>query len=245
MNPVSRELRSPAGEPGRSDVLLASRRHTVIFLLIWLAVTVSGVLSAVHSAGRVKAPGANDMVPFYLFLIGMQALWVRFVYKGMQKRARSILEFFGRPWFTPAQLAQDIGYAALSCALIFVCGTLIGVLLHRDPQQTNALVPQLPTGALAITVWIGVSLAAGICEEIVFRGYLQRQFAAMTGKPKAAILAQAILFGIGHAYEGPGAVANIIVIGLILGALAKWRGNIRAGILAHAALDVLAGLGIA
>jgi uncharacterized protein len=244
MSNLSSETPVPAGGRGNPGELLASRRHTLIFLLIWLAVTVSGVLSAELNSSPAKAHGPNDMMPFYLFLIGMQALWVRFVYKGMQKHARSILEFFGRPWFTPAQLAKDIGYAALAFAMIHVCCALIGDLSHRDPQQTNALFPQLPSGALAITVWICVSLAAGICEEIVFRGYLQRQFAAMTGRPIVAILAQAILFGIGHAYEGPGAVASIVVIGVILGALATWRGNIRAGILVHVALDVLAGFGL-
>jgi uncharacterized protein len=242
MNNLHSEARSLGGHPVE---LLASRRHTLYFLAIWLAVTAAGVLSAVLNTGPAKAHGPNDMIPFYLFLIGMQALWVRFVYKGMQARGHSILEFFGLSRYRPAQLAQDIGYAALAYALIYGCVALIGHGFHHDSQQANVVLPQLPTGALAMSVWIGVSLAAGIGEEIVFRGYLQRQLAAITGRPMIAILVQAILFGIGHAYEGPGAVADIVVIGLILGSLAAWRGNIRAAIPVHAALDILAGFGLA
>jgi membrane protease YdiL (CAAX protease family) len=242
MNNLHSEARSAGG--GHPDELLASRRHTLYFLAIWLAVTAAGVLSAVLNKGPARAHGPNDMIPFYLFLIGMQVLWVRFVNKGMRSRGHSILEFFGLPRFRPAQLAQDIGYAALSYALIYGCVALIGHWSHPDAQPANVVLPRLPTGALAMSVWIGVSLTAGICEEIVFRGYLQRQLAAMTGRPVIAILVQAILFGIGHAYEGPGAVADIVVIGLILGGLAAWRGNIRAAILVHAALDILAGFGL-
>ena len=39
-----------------------------------------------------------------------------------------------------------------------------------------------------------------------------------------------------------GAVIRIVVYGLAFGMLALWRGNIRAGMLAHAAWDILAGL---
>jgi hypothetical protein len=57
------------------------------------------------------------------------------------------------------------------------------------------------------------------------------------------ILGQAVALGIAHGYEGAGAVLRIVVFALAMGILAQWRGNIRAGILAHAAWDILAGLG--
>jgi membrane protease YdiL (CAAX protease family) len=89
-----------------------------------------------------------------------------------------------------------------------------------------------------------LSLSAGICEEIVFRGYLQRQLAAISGSISLAILGQAIAFGVAHGYEGVGAVIRIMVYGLAIGILAQWRGNIRAGVLAHAAWNILDGLGL-
>ena len=186
------EARSPGG--GQAVSLLASRRHTLYFLAIWLGVTAVSVLSAILNPGVAKSQGPNNMIPFYLFLIGMQALWVRFVYKGMQRAGRSLLEFFSLPRFGPAPLVQDIGYAALSYALIYACGALIGHWSAPDAQQANLMLPQLPTAALALTVWIGLSLSAGLGEEILFRGYLQRQLSAMTGRPVLAILVQAMLF---------------------------------------------------
>ena len=95
---------------------------------------------------------------------------------------------------------------------------------------------------LLSTLWVGVSLAAGVCEEIVFRGYLQRQLTAMTGHAGIAILLQAIIFGVGHGYQGWKPMITISAVGFILGVLAWWRGNLRAGMIAHTALDLLAGL---
>ena len=39
----------------------------------------------------------------------------------------------------------------------------------------------IPGTTLELLVWFCLSATAGICEEIIFRGYLQRQFAAFTG----------------------------------------------------------------
>jgi membrane protease YdiL (CAAX protease family) len=245
MKNLSTRTLDPFAIDGGASELLASRRHTLLFLVIWLVVTVCGGLSAALNAGANDAPGPNDMIPFYLFLIGMQLLWVRFVNKGMQRNGHSIFEFIGRTWFRPTQLASDVAYAALAFGLIYALTSVVTHFSHHDPQSANIVLPSLPSGAFGLSVWVSLSLTAGTCEEIMFRGYLQRQFAAMIGRPRLAILAQAILFAIGHIYEGLDAVVEILLIGLVLGALAAWRGNIRAGILVHAALDVLAGFGIA
>ncbi len=219
---------------------LASRRHTLIFIAICVAVTAVSALNANHGA----PPSSDQMLQVYLWLIGLEWLWVRFVYKGMQANGRSMLEFIGRPWFTPRQLAGDLVFAVL--ALGFSYALFVGTqrLLPHGAAVSNPLLPAVPSGVAGIFVWIGLSLSAGICEEIVFRGYLQRQLAALSGSTSVAILGQAIVFGAVHGYEGVGAVIRIVVYGLAIGVLAQWRGNIRAGVLAHAAWDILEGLSV-
>jgi uncharacterized protein len=234
----------PTGPPSTGSfppgALLASRKHTLIFIAICLAVTAVSVLSANDGAPR----SSGQMLQVYLWLIALEWLWVRFVYKGMQAHGRSILEFFGRPSFTRRQLAGDLVYAVL--ALGFSYALFIGAerLLFHGAAASNPLLPAVPSGVTGIFVWIGLSVSAGICEEIVFRGYLQRQLAALSGSTSVAILGQAIIFGAGHGYQGVGAVIKIVVYGVAIGVLAQWRGNIRAGILAHAAWDILDGLGL-
>jgi membrane protease YdiL (CAAX protease family) len=216
--------------PQASDTLLASRRHTLIFFAICLAVTVVSALNANRGAPPGASAGSNQMLQLYVFLIGMEWLWVRFVYKGMQAHGRSLFEFVGHPWFTLRQMAGDLMYAALALGFSYTCFIGIDRLLGHGAALTNPLLPAVPSGAAGIVVWIGLSLSAGICEEIVFRGYLQRQLAAISGSTSLAILGQAIVFGIAHGYEGVGAVLRIVVYGLAF------------GMLAHAAWDILAGL---
>jgi membrane protease YdiL (CAAX protease family) len=85
-----------------------------------------------------------------------------------------------------------------------------------------------------------VALSAGFCEELVFRGYFQRQFHALTGSLAAAVALQALVFGAGHFYEGGWAVAQITLYGVLFGLLAAWRKNLRPGMLAHAWSDIFA-----
>ncbi len=183
------------------------------------------------------------MLQVYLWLIALEWLWVRFVYKGMRAQGRSMREFIGQAW-SPQQAAGDLLYAAL--ALGFSYAWFVGAerLFWSGESAANPLLPTVPSGVAGILVWIGVSVSAGICEEIVFRGYLQRQLAALSGSTSLAILGQAIAFGIAHGYEGMGAVIRIVVYGVAFGLLAQWRGNIRAGVLAHVGWDILAGLGL-
>jgi uncharacterized protein len=243
MNGVASKAPKPQATSSLPRTLLASRRHTLIFLAICLAVTVVSALNANRGAPPAAPAGSNQMLRLYVFLIGMEWLWVRFVYKGMQAHGRSLFEFIGHPWFTLRQMAGDLMYAALALGFSYTCFIGIDRLLRHGEAVTNPLLPAVPSGAAGIIVWIGLSLSAGICEEIVFRGYLQRQLAAISGSTSLAILGQAMVFGMVHGYEGVGAVIRIGVYGLAFGMLAHWRGNIRAGMLAHAAWDILAGLG--
>ncbi len=52
-------------------------------------------------------------------------------------------------------------------------------------------------------MWVILAVAAGICEEFMFRGYLQKQFLAITGSDAAAVVLQAF-FGVAHSYQGVG-----------------------------------------
>jgi len=100
----------------------------------------------------------------------------------------------------------------------------------------------LPVSGPEMLAWIVLAVSAGISEELVFRGYFQRQFQAMTGSIAAALLLQAVLFGISHGYQGLGPCVRITVYGLLFGSLAHWRRSLRPGILAHAWTDIVSGL---
>jgi uncharacterized protein len=86
-----------------------------------------------------------------------------------------------------------------------------------------------------------VSVTAGICEELAFRGFRQQQFHALSGNIVVAVLAQGLVFGRFHSCQGLHNVAVISVHGSLYGALAACRRNVRANIVVHAWGDVWEG----
>jgi membrane protease YdiL (CAAX protease family) len=101
------------------------------------------------------------------------------------------------------------------------------------------MMPQTPSEAI---LWILVSLTAGFCEEVIFRGYLQRQFSALTRSFVGGIGLQAIAFGLSHGNQGWKLMLLITVYGACFGLLAHWRRSLRPGMLAHALQDIAGGL---
>jgi membrane protease YdiL (CAAX protease family) len=86
----------------------------------------------------------------------------------------------------------------------------------------------------------GVALSAGICEEIIFRGFLIRYFAALPiglGLPGAVLLA-ALIFGIAHGYQGIVGVLVTGILALVMTALFYATGSLVVPIVVHALLDL-------
>jgi membrane protease YdiL (CAAX protease family) len=97
----------------------------------------------------------------------------------------------------------------------------------------------LPSNRTEIALWIVMAITAGICEETVFRGYLQQQISAWSGHVVVGVVGQAVVFGVAHAYQGWKKVALIFVWGCAFGALAWLRKGLRANMIAHAVLDIV------
>jgi len=100
----------------------------------------------------------------------------------------------------------------------------------------------LPRGEGEIVLWIFLSLSAGICEEIIFRGYLQRQLLGWLKSAPMAVVISAMVFGAVHIYQGVKSAIVICVFGLLFGILAEWRKSLRPGMMAHAWHDAFTGV---
>ena len=127
--------------------------------------------------------------------------------------------------------------------VLVVAGMLLwifGWLLRTAALGRN--VSMLPQRGIELTFWIALSVTAGICEETIFRGYLQRQFMALTKSAPAGILLSAATFGAAHAYQGFRMMILIALYGAMFGILAYWRGSVRPGMIAHAWQDSLNGV---
>jgi hypothetical protein len=174
---------------------------------------------------------STPAVPRYVSVIVIEWLLVLYVRMGVRKRGVRLRELVGGRWSRPTDVLRDL---ALGAGLWAVW---VGIQ-HLFGDAPNAAQGLLPKGVLESLVWLPVALSAGFCEELAFRGYLQRQFQAIAGSAIVAVLVQAIIFGVGHLYEGPAAVARIMLFGVLYGLLAQWRTSLRPNMMAHAWSDI-------
>ncbi|MCG8449062.1 MAG: CPBP family intramembrane metalloprotease [Pirellulales bacterium] len=148
----------------------------------------------------------------------------------------------GIPLFSRLELTSDaISRGALACLpmllLLWAATTASWGPLVRLRQQVESLVRELFVGSHWLEIAL-ISLAAGVGEEIFFRGALQPWLASLVN-PMFALCAVSLLFGMAHALSITYLVAATI-IGFYLGWLAMEYDDLVAPIVAHALYDFVA-----
>jgi uncharacterized protein len=96
--------------------------------------------------------------------------------------------------------------------------------------------PLLPHSPAERTMFWVVSLTAGVCEEMLYRGFLFWYLSVWMGPIAAAVLS-ALLFGAGHVYLGPWQIPKTGFIGLLFVCVMLASGSIWPAMLLHAAID--------
>jgi membrane protease YdiL (CAAX protease family) len=109
-------------------------------------------------------------------------------------------------------------------------------------QESALLVQLLPKTNAEKGVFVFLSLAAGVGEEIAYRGFLIPALTILFGWPWGAVLLSSALFGLLHGYQGWLGIIRTTALGLILAASLILSGVLWPAIIAHAILDLVAGL---
>jgi membrane protease YdiL (CAAX protease family) len=224
----------------RNRRLLAPWWHTLILIGVLLLASLNGMRGK-----HPLAAASGSKAPEYIATMVWEWMLVGFIWLGIRKRI-GMRELIGGRWATWEDFFLDLVYAAafFGCALVVLGGT--AKLMHLDQgDKIEAMRKSLgflaPGTRLELALWFCVSATAGLCEEIIFRGYLQRQFAAMSNSMLAGVLLSAAVFGASHGYEGVARMVLIAIYGLMFGLMAWWRKSLRPGMLAHAWHDSLSG----
>jgi hypothetical protein len=219
---------------------IAPAWHTGGVLLLLLGM---GALS-LHSRSVAHGAHAPHRVLSYAIIIASEWLIVAFIAWGAGWGGASLRSLAGRFAPTWRTVLRDLGiaiaYLVAAEIVLGVLTVLLGHFMHSDANQV--LKNMVPHTGLETAVYLLVALTAGICEETIFRGYLQHQFTAWTGNAAAGIALQGILFGIAHAYQGVVMIIVITVYGCMFGMLAWWRQSLRPAMAAHFLQDAIGGI---
>jgi len=162
-------------------------------------------------------------------------------------------------WWKLGRPFDALGFAlpqgSVTTAAGWVCAMIAGAIalrartLYRWTAEQCAAMREriggtetvLPHDAAELRWFLGVALTAGICEELLYRGYVFAVSAPFIGI-YGAIAASAAIFGLGHAYQGWRGVALTAAIGLFLGAFYFLTGSLLWPILLHVLIDVNGGI---
>jgi uncharacterized protein len=218
---------------------LARPMHTVVLVVILLG----GAGLMFFSAGRLHGAEKPHRVSLYMTTISWEWFLTGYVLLGVRRCGKSLLHVTGTRWTNAKEVFRDAGVAlAFWIVALIVLGLVASLLhFHGSRQALSALAPE---GPVQIAVWIVLCIAAGFCEETIFRGYLQKQFVTWMGNVPAGVFLSAAIFGICHIYQGTKAALVITVYGVLFGILAQWRKSMRPGMMAHALHDTVSGLAL-
>jgi hypothetical protein len=106
--------------------------------------------------------------------------------------------------------------------------------------QMQSVADFLPRTEGEAALFRRLSVTAGVCEEIVYRGYLIWYLSAFVGPWPAALLA-ALIFGGVHLYQGPAGVVRTGATGLAMAILYVGTGSLLWPMILHTAVDVQGG----
>ena len=219
---------------------IASSGHFVFMLLVQAGLIAYGFYLQHRSEGGGSVlPQNRNILPLYLSILALEWGWVATVRGAVHKKGLSLWDVIGGRWCNWRDVLLDV---AIAIPFLAVWESSASVM-HRmlGPDFAKSVGTMLPQGWYEAVLWIAVSISAGICEEIVFRGYFQKQLAAYTGSMVVAVVLQGILFGVGHSYQGMKQMTIISFLGILYGAFAAWRGNLRSNMIAHAWTDIWSG----
>lgn len=222
--------------------LIAPAWHTALIVILAAATSIAGARGAHHLTG--SRHGSN--LSSYLASIAMEWVLAAVVFLGLRSRRTSLRTVYGEPGRSSLEWISDAGAAiAFWFIALMVLWSLAFALkpLHLHPENIRSTVSKLAPFSLSeMFAWTVLSISAGICEEFIFRGYLQQQFTRMSHRLWMGVLGSALVFGFAHGYEGLSGMLLITAFGALFSVFRLMRGNLRAGMMAHAWHDFFSGM---
>lgn len=236
---------SPDFAPGANNSArrrIAPLWHTAVLIGVILLLSASG-----SNRQHVFATSRMRVLQYCLTLV-VEWLLFAFCLWSARKSGTGLRELVGGRWREMEDVLIDILSAAgFWVAAMIVLSTTARLLFNAESSRLDVqrqLGFLVPRSGREMALWILLSITAGICEEVIFRGYLQRQLAALTRNDWAGIILSGLIFGTAHGYEGARRMVLVGIYGMMFGVLAHFRRSLRPGMIAHALHDGITGIAL-
>lgn len=179
--------------------------------------------------------------------------------------ANGLFQWFGVAaililWWVNSRYYHDLGLGlptnnGIAGILVLLSVALYGINTwwelrnEAKVQATRAKwlkdIPFLPVNWQEYKHFLFVAITAGVCEEIIFRGFFIQYFLAWNQDNLLgtwlAILIPSFLFAFGHIYQGHQAVIKIMGMAIIFGWIFLLTGSLWIPIVLHFLVDAISG----
>ena len=211
----------------------------VLVVLFPLRAALSG-MRRLRRASPERLPEVRQAVYFeaialqWLLVAILVVLWVRL------HRPWSGLGLI--PHLSPGLIGVGVGLVIVVVLLWRQRRAALGSaeMLERLRERMRHLEVMLPHSRDEWHRFIALSFTAGICEEVLFRGYILWYLVHWFGLLPAAGLT-AVLFGIGHVYQGPKGILQTGLFGAFLAAVYVLTGSLFMPMVLHTLMDLHSG----
>jgi hypothetical protein len=211
----------------------------------FLLVIGAGVAGSLAGGTVVAATGMETEAGLVVALLGLQVGFALGVVAVLRLRRATAADIGfevrpvdGRFLFLGALLQVVLALVFLPLAnLIDTDGT---------PQMLTEQLLSIEQGWVKVVLVLTTGLLVPVIEEVIFRGMVLRSLLARTGR-RAAVVASAVLFAAFHLldvdWSSPAAVgltvAQLLVVGLVLGFVTARSGRLGPAIFLHAGFNLL------
>ncbi len=216
----------------------------IFILLIFVALPIYSAIDTRRYLARIAAGQPASRVRIYVETSIME--WV-------------FLAALGIAWWILGRPITDLGLKNLEGLQLWggtaVLVVIIGLLVYswqiarraskeeriKQSDGLGRLVHFVPHNSRDLRYFFGVSITAGIVEEIVYRGFALWYLGSFMPL-WAAVAVSSVGFGLVHSYQGASWAVRAGLVGLGFAIYYVLTGSIWLPILAHIALDILQGL---
>jgi len=139
----------------------------------------------------------------------------------------------------PELLAWSVGLTGAALLVILLFRPVESWTGGGRPKLLQELLPR--TGPER-RVFVGLSLSAGVGEELAYRAYAYLVLQTLGLDPWSAAVVACIPFGFLHAYQGPVGIVRTGVMGLVLAVPVVVTGSLIPSMVAHTLIDLVVGL---
>ena len=216
--------------------------YVLIFIVLGAAVP---LLGRRRIRQLMKRPMTTKSDRFRLYLSTAAFQWIAAAFVFWRARVHG---------FDGAQLGIAISKPVLTTSVSIALTALIVAnqvfalrKLGEHPEEVKGVLPQLamrifPQDSPERIAFFGVVVTVALCEEFIFRGFVQQVFQVRShGSALAAVLGSSALFAWAHLYQGRRGLISTFMAGIVFSTVRVLTVSLLPSSLAHFGADLVVG----